>query len=344
MSARSVLGLLYMIQGLEAAGIDYHPVLSRYGLSVDRLDPTALMDRTQELTILTDLFASVEEPALGLKLGKGFGLAGYGPYSMLLMTAMNTYEACKVGVHYQQLTYILGELTLDLKSSTTTLNIHPQMIPQPIFRYMVDRDISGALKLIEDMALSVGESLEIIEVWFPYPEPSDITPYQERFKCKVMFGQPMGRIIVNNAHLNVPFPQANNLAFEHYRRQCDEQLTQQNRFSADLPGQVAQYLGLFSHKFPSIKDICRCFNIPERTLRRRLSQDETSYQKLLDQVREAKADHLLLQTTHSIESIAHKLGYAEPAAFNHAFQRWTGQTPSSYRKGARVQNVIRAVS
>ncbi len=32
-----------------------------------------------------------------------------------------------------------------------------------------------------------------------------------------------------------------------------------------------------------------------------------------------------------VEAIAQQLGYAESAAFIHAFQRWAGMTPSAFR-------------
>ena len=32
-----------------------------------------------------------------------------------------------------------------------------------------------------------------------------------------------------------------------------------------------------------------------------------------------------------VKQIAYLLGYSEVAAFNHAFKRWTGSTPSSFR-------------
>ena len=35
---------------------------------------------------------------------------------------------------------------------------------------------------------------------------------------------------------------------------------------------------------------------------------------------------------YSIEMIAELLGYSEPAAFNHAFKRWFGQSPRQYTK------------
>ncbi|MDT4890911.1 HTH-type transcriptional regulator GadW [compost metagenome] len=70
----------------------------------------------------------------------------------------------------------------------------------------------------------------------------------------------------------------------------------------------------------------------ERTLRRHLQQLNTSFQRLLDEVRYDKARQLLIQTDLPIYLIAEQLGYSETASFRHAFQRWSGQPPSLYRR------------
>ncbi|MDQ8037618.1 MAG: helix-turn-helix domain-containing protein, partial [Pedobacter sp.] len=71
--------------------------------------------------------------------------------------------------------------------------------------------------------------------------------------------------------------------------------------------------------------------IPERSLRRQLSQQGHSFRALLDEVKQQKAEALLQDRRLSVEAIAQQLGYAESAAFIHAFQRWTGSTPAAFR-------------
>ena len=72
-------------------------------------------------------------------------------------------------------------------------------------------------------------------------------------------------------------------------------------------------------------------HVSARTLMRRLQDEGTSYQQLLDTVREELACWLLLRTTLPVEAIAGQLGYEDPSNFARTFRRWTGQTPSSFR-------------
>ena len=61
----------------------------------------------------------------------------------------------------------------------------------------------------------------------------------------------------------------------------------------------------------------------------------TTFQALREEARRARSMLLLEQSKLAINDVARALGYADSAGFVRAFQRWTGETPSSYRKRAR---------
>ncbi|HBQ12172.1 MAG TPA: hypothetical protein DEF51_13805 [Myxococcales bacterium] len=72
--------------------------------------------------------------------------------------------------------------------------------------------------------------------------------------------------------------------------------------------------------------------ISPRALQRRLADQDTSYQELLDETRREVAEQLLRQDGVSIAGAAYLLGYSEVSAFHRAFKRWTGLTPGRFRR------------
>ena len=72
-------------------------------------------------------------------------------------------------------------------------------------------------------------------------------------------------------------------------------------------------------------------HLDPRTLRRKLTDEGTSFRELIAGARRTQAEQLLA-TNVSIETIARQLGYAETASFTHAFARWTGMAPSEFRR------------
>jgi len=82
---------------------------------------------------------------------------------------------------------------------------------------------------------------------------------------------------------------------------------------------------------PTAAKVAAELHMEERTLRRHLTAEGTSFSELLDEVHETLATQLLCIPSLSIEEIARRLGYADGPAFTRAFRRWSGQTPSAWR-------------
>ncbi len=72
--------------------------------------------------------------------------------------------------------------------------------------------------------------------------------------------------------------------------------------------------------------------ISPRHLRRLLRQHNTTYEQLLDEVRRETALQLLAEERASLTSIAYELGFHDPSSFTRAFRRWTGYSPSDFRR------------
>ncbi|ARB44525.1 AraC family transcriptional regulator [Alloalcanivorax xenomutans] len=334
MSQRSVLALMYTLDLLEQRGIQCAPVLARHGLDAARLDPNGEIERDRELRLLAELLPLAEDPQLGMEMGKRFGLAGYGPLTMLLMTSATAFDGFQLGVRYQSLTYLYGELSLVPGSDTTALILKPIPLPEPVRRILIERDMVGTFKLVNDIQTQLGLNLTPREVWLPLPEPEHGELYEQFFRAPVKYDMPWCQATIRNRDLALPLPGYNRTAHELYRSQCDALLARRQTPSEQLADRVSAYLDLFLEDFPGAAEVAITFDLPERTLRRRLSAEGRPFQQLLDDVRLNKALNYLADSKRSVEDIARLLGYSEPAAFIRAFQRWTGETPAKHRKKA----------
>lgn len=83
---------------------------------------------------------------------------------------------------------------------------------------------------------------------------------------------------------------------------------------------------------PTIARISQCYNIPVRTLQRRLHNEGISHRELLDDIRQEKAQQLLDTTALPIAEIAKHLGFSDASNFSRSFQRWIGVSPSQYHQ------------
>ncbi len=87
---------------------------------------------------------------------------------------------------------------------------------------------------------------------------------------------------------------------------------------------------------PSIRSVAPQLGLSVRTLQRRLEEHSILYRDLVARVRFQLARRYLEETSTELEEIAFLLGYSELSAFDHAFRRWTGQTPRGFRRKVRA--------
>ncbi|HEX4448866.1 MAG TPA: AraC family transcriptional regulator ligand-binding domain-containing protein [Polyangiaceae bacterium] len=74
-----------------------------------------------------------------------------------------------------------------------------------------------------------------------------------------------------------------------------------------------------------------------RTLQRRLREEGTSFQEVLDEVRRDVALGQMRAKRQSIDEVAFVLGFEKSSSFQRAFKRWTGLTPVEFRKHGQTE-------
>jgi AraC-like DNA-binding protein len=77
----------------------------------------------------------------------------------------------------------------------------------------------------------------------------------------------------------------------------------------------------------------RSLGLSARSLRRKLQLEGESYTDVVDGALSTLAKRLLSDEQRTIEQTAYELGFSAPSAFHKAFKRWTGVTPSDFRRG-----------
>ena len=84
--------------------------------------------------------------------------------------------------------------------------------------------------------------------------------------------------------------------------------------------------------FSTLEYVASRLSMSERTLKRHLAKHNITYSDLVDEARKQKALDLVADSQRNLDDISEYLGYSDMANFTRAFKRWTGHTPSAYRK------------
>ena len=82
---------------------------------------------------------------------------------------------------------------------------------------------------------------------------------------------------------------------------------------------------------PQMTDVAAALHLSERTLRRQLAEESTSFSAVHDRVRTERALELLQDLELTIAAVGSQIGFNDVREFRRAVKRWTGHTPSEMR-------------
>ncbi|KAA0115659.1 AraC family transcriptional regulator [Methylobacterium sp. P1-11] len=179
-----------------------------------------------------------------------------------------------------------------------------------------------------------GPDWALLEVLLPRFVPPDTRPYSDFFRAPIRFDEEVAALVFPAGLLERPIAGADPDA----RRALEGKI---RRLKADQPNMLTDELRHYlqtavTQQRCSAERVARVRLTNRRTLSRRLRAEGTSFRQLASETQFRVAGGLLADTSMSLGQISAVLQFSEPAAFTHAFRRWSGMTPSAWRLNHRL--------
>lgn len=179
----------------------------------------------------------------------------------------------------------------------------------------------------------IDQNIQLSRAFFSYAAPPHARLYEEMFQCEVRFEQAHCGFEFHRRYLKKPVIRTRQELQTWLRDSPADLLYMPGRESsvqAHLRGELLAALR-DSRPFPGFELICRRLHMSPQVVRRRLAEENTSYQKIKDTIRRDTAQRLLQNPDIPVAAIAERTGFSETAAFSRAFKKWTGLTPAAFR-------------
>jgi AraC-like DNA-binding protein len=193
----------------------------------------------------------------------------------------------------------------------------------------------GFASLMNIARKATAQSIMPTRVSFQHPAPKRTASYREWFGEHVTFDAPHDEISFTRADLERPLvsadPTLRDVLEAHARVLLERLPDEQAKTAQRVRHAIADQLRAGA---PSLESVADSLGLPSRTLQRRLRDEGTRFDALLDEVRQELAKRYLRDDRISIQEAAFLLGFADVASFHRAFVRWTGKTPAKFRAGA----------
>ena len=190
---------------------------------------------------------------------------------------------------------------------------------------------------------TTGKPAYKVKVYLPYSKPSWFEHYIKQFPefafefdCRCFY------VDIPNEILHTHSLVADEFAYRNAIREC-QQLIDIRQQGGDLSEQIKKRLFSMEAPYCSQRQIAEELGMSVRTLIRKLKNENTSFQSILDEVRTELTCWQLQNTELAIEDIAESVGFIDTSNFSRVFKRWMGCTPSQFRTQNYLHQLVKPI-
>ena len=318
---------------LEESGVPASAVLRRAGLPLGFIDQPRVLLKTEELFALWRAVGEVStNPAIGLQLGTETKTERFHPIGLAALSSENFGAAIDQMARYKQLT-CPEEILQEKDDEEWSIQFRwlladegePPVLNECCFAWVLSIARHGT-----------GTRLSPLRVEFVQPRPH-VKTIERHFGCPAVCGAARNSIVFRAADAQRPFVTRNAELLGMLAPQFEEELKQENgneNFIERVRIAIQQKL---TGRRPNIEDIADALHISPRTLQRRLQDEGSSFQKVLEEARHQLARQYLNNSVLELNEAAYLLGYNDANSFVRAFRTWEGVPPARWREEQRAK-------
>jgi len=254
----------------------------------------------------------------------------YGLYGCTLLSCKGLQQTLDFAVRYHSLV----TKTVDMSFHTDSYNNCSyfrfiDLLHDPdIIEFNIELQCVIVLSMVRECVNNKDFSFN--ELRFSFEQPRNYQMYEKHFQCPISYGNKHNEFVLQNKRLITPTPRSNPFALPLLLNQCDMVLNSIANKN-ELLITVNQWVAANMHKDVCAEELSSHLYMTPRTLRRKLSEQGTSFREIVKELRCEAAKKLIVETSLTIEDIASSIGFNDVSNFRAAFKKWTGQTPASLR-------------
>lgn len=320
-----------MASVLDEHGIDPARATALAGLSRQDVEaPNGTITGRQELDFQR-AFVELTPGACDLwfRAGLKYRLLAYGPFGFAMMTARTLRRALELSGLFRDLHFSLITYSAIVEEDRWRgITMDPTLAPEPLRAFSIYRDLGAVTTMLNDLWQG---PFPFTQITLALPEPPARATFDCALQTPLQFGAPQSAWRWADDLEDVLLPMGNAVCEEAYERQCMDIIAACSIDTSFAQACLETQLRC-GGAYLTVDRLAAAMNVSERTLQRRLHADGLSYRTILDKARFSHARELLRKTALTVEQVAVMLGYSEPTAFTHAFARWSGESPSAFRR------------
>lgn len=310
-------------------GIRVEPLLKQAGLPLALMtDRDIRIDVRSQIDFLNLVAETLGRNLLGFQLARDIDLRGIGPLYYLFASCEKLGDFVD---NLVRLAPILNEgVQIRREANAFSIGFEYSSIERHPDRHQAEFLMTCVLRMSR---LFTNRELIPTHVEFLHHHEGDLSEMERYFGCSLEFGALKDRIEFDPQEAGLPLVTADPFLNRFLMQYFEERLAEGEEQKVPLRTLVENAITpRLPHGTASIANVAKDLGMSARTLSRRLAQEHLTFSSILEELRENLAVQYLHKSNLSVSQIAWRLGYAEVSSFAHAFQRWTGQSPTHARR------------
>jgi len=319
-----------VLQVAVAAGVDRKILLEGAGINPAILSiPGERVPVSQFLALYKLAEAHTADPDLGLKVGRANYLLGMNLHLYMTTICVNLKQYLNVIPSTIRLRGDLGRVLIRAERDFIRLEWHPLNPTLRALRLLSDEMLSSSALIVGSIcALPV----PVLGAELSYSRPKNTANLESAFGNKLSFDSDVSCLYFPRESLHYPLL---NLDYElgqdftaRPQSLFESRLEVEDPFLRDLRAAMLRTLPTGELTIDSLSE---AVGVSRRTLQRRLTDRDSSFKQLLQNLRGELSERYLEDARLGITEIAFLLGYSDQASFSNAFRTWRNCSPSEYR-------------
>ncbi|OMH25954.1 hypothetical protein BGP75_24615 [Motiliproteus sp. MSK22-1] len=317
-------------RALEHYDLDSEALFKRCGISLSKaLDTNSRFPVTRISRVLRLAVEASGDENFGLTVSKYVRPTSWHALGISIWASGCMKESFERLIRYHRMFHTAWEIEMQEQADLIIVAMRFPEAYRPLF-CDTDMDAIAATTVLTCRHLSDG-NFQPKQVRLCRSKPKNPEGFERLFRSAVEFGAEDNQLILDKNTLLTPLLTANAELAMLNDRLIQEYLARLDRH--DIVNRVyLRLLETLGHKIPDQAQIATELHLSQRNLQRKLQQAGTSYQEILDQLRQELACQYLQQSHLSISEISYRLGFTKVGSFTRAFRRWNYSSPSEYRK------------
>lgn len=318
--------------------VDPDAVFSKCGIPSKDSEDYDVPIPVHQIALLLDLAGeATDNPRMGMSMGQKYHYEAGSLLIMAVLAAPNVAAGLKCLNQYDK--YVDTGITTTFNFDSATAQFGTRIIaPESVKLDHLNEYLMTFL--VRTLNIATRKSMPLEQVSLRHKSDRNGKALEAFFDAPVKFSQSSNKLYFDRNYLQQRFLTSNSLLFEVLSNALDTYFSPSAEASEFVDRVSREIIRCGPDESPTAEIIAQRLAISPRTLRRKLAEEDHSFQEAKNLAREKRAKYYLGHTNMSLSEIAFELGYSEMSAFSRAFRSWRGVTPQAYREG--IKKVFRA--